>query len=87
MATKLTKDLSRELPDPMALIVTLTETGISLRAKRHRKGLKLTWDQFIAAATFMSREEPFADQNEEGRLLLSGLAKLGVKRPDVEEAK
>ena len=49
MATKLTKDLSRELPDPRALIVTLTETGICLRAKRHRKGIKVTWEQLVTS--------------------------------------
>lgn len=75
MATKLTKDLSRELPDPKALIVTLTETGISLRAKRRRKGITVSWEQLV---TSLWKTGLFQDQDA----LKLGVAHLLIDQPD-----
>tara|TARA_Y100000004_G_C8754411_1_gene343833 strand:+ start:443 stop:673 length:231 start_codon:yes stop_codon:yes gene_type:complete len=73
MATKLTKDLTRELTAREGLIVTLTETGITLKLKRHRSGIGMSWDQVIAAAGVKLPEgEMLGD-------LAEGLKKLGVK--------
>lgn len=53
------------------LIVTLTEAGITLKLKRHRTGLSITWDNVIAAAA--------AEQVGQEEAVAHGLKKLGVK--------
>ena len=73
MATKLTKDLTRELTARKDLIVTLTETGITLKLKRHRSGLTVTWDQLIAFAGVEVAEGEFVGS------LPDALKKLGYK--------
>lgn len=77
MATKLTKDLTRELTTHKDLTVTLTEGGISLKVKRHRKGVSLTWDQLIAVTSVLNEDEMIGD-------LAEGWKKLGVKMPKEE---
>ena len=57
--------------------MTLTEGGISLKVKRHRKGVSVTWDQLIAVASVLDEGAMIGD-------LADGWKKLGVKMPKEE---
>jgi len=57
MVTVLNKPLARELTKFPGVIVTLTETGINLRVKRHHKSLDIPWEKVFGAAAMAKENE------------------------------
>ena len=67
MATKLEKDLKREiLIDGAPYIVTINPTGFKLTQKGHRKGQEMTWKSFVSgdAALAVSLNASLQSHNE-----------------------
>lgn len=56
MATPLNKPLVRELTKFPGVLVTLTETGITLKVKRRHKSIEIPWEVVFGAAAMLEGE-------------------------------
>tara|TARA_R110002096_G_scaffold46471_7_gene123947 strand:- start:560 stop:796 length:237 start_codon:yes stop_codon:yes gene_type:complete len=53
MVTPLSKPLSRELTKFQDVIVTLTQTGITLKIKRRHKSIEIPWEVVFGAGAML----------------------------------